>query len=186
MSCNGSFPVPGVQRPSRAQQCGLRPVNSGSTAITANNQMQRYFDDMFDPFTNLYQRTNFICRGRNNQAFPVATQGSGAIGKTHGCRCTSGGKVCNPPCGASSGCCCPADGNPNNSAVNFYELKNWQFDDQYNPMTDLYQKTNTICRSRTQTAYPVATVGSGSYNSQRLQAQRKRRCAETNISDNSF
>jgi|GEM_PF-4393400 len=171
MSCNGSFPVPSVQRPSRAQQCGLRPVNSGSTAITVNTQMQNYFDDMFDPFTKIYQKTNFICRGKTNTAFPVATQGSGAIGKTRGCRTTPGGKTCNPTV-CNEGCC-PPDGNPNNYTMNIFELGNRRFDNEYNPQTELYQKKNRICRSRTQTAFPVSTLGSGSCNSQRRQQQRR-------------
>ena len=174
MGCNNKkYPCSNVQRPSCAQIACLRPVNSGSTAITVNNQMQRIFDDMFDPFTNIYQQTNFICRPRNNRTFPVATQGTGAPKNSAPCReeYTKDVKDVNGSNGIIQSPCCVSDGNPNNSTINVFEAQQWRFDDQYNPMTDLYQLTNTRCRSRTATATPVATQGSGSFINQRLNEQ---------------
>ena len=139
MSCN-KFPEPSVQRPSRAQQCCILPVNSGSNVIGINERQQRYFDNMFDPFTPLYQCTNFVCKPRNNTAFPVATNGTGSFRKGKKCRT-------NPID------CCATDGNPNNNTLNIFEAQDQCFDDQYNPLTDKYQQDFSYCKNRKPPTY---------------------------------
>lgn len=160
--CDSKYPCQSVSGPSFQQRNCIRPCNTGDTSITAEDQMERTFENYFDPFSKIYKRVNFTCYGRNYN-YPMPTVGTGVPGNAKRCR---PGKGCD---------CCPSNGNPNTNTINQFEAAQQYFEDEFNPDTNLYQCVNTICKNYNKPLQMVATQGTGAPNACKIGPRTKRR-----------
>jgi len=138
MSCYNKFACSSVGRISKKQRKGIRPTNSGDPAFTAVDELETDFDNLFSPFTKQYQKyfdNPSRPSGNPTTCCPVADRGTGV--KKH---------------------------KNTTNTINQFEALDQKFEDKFNPMTDIYQKVNTINKNYNTQGVPIAKQGTGALN----------------------